>query len=77
MSSDWELGLTRTLRPDAHGFQTPLFEILSDAPKTGISRRFLEKLSFSEMDDRELNIAQAMKNTFEWIYRDPQPISMP
>jgi len=76
-SSDLELELVRILRTNPGRFQTPSFEALSSAQQMGARQRFLAKLSFSEKDDRELNIVQAMKDTFDWIYRDPQPMSMP
>lgn len=68
----WEQALAKILRSDPDRFQTHSFEALSDAHIRGIRQRFLTKLSFSEIEVRELNIVQAMKDTFEWIYRDPR-----
>lgn len=76
-SSDLELELVRILRSDPERFQAPSFESLSFAQQVGAGGRFLAKLSFPEKDDRELNIVQAVKDTFDWIYRDPPPTSTP
>lgn len=47
------------------------------AQENRIRQRLLHKLAFRNMADRERRISKAHQRTFEWIFCDPDPASIP
>lgn len=41
-------------------------------PKEALQEGLLATLSFSEHSEREERVSNALRNSFEWIYRDPE-----
>ena len=60
---------------DAEGlaqFSTALSTILAEVHEDEVKQRLIERLCFTEIDDRYISIADAHRRTFEWAFRGPE-----
>jgi hypothetical protein len=71
----WRSSLIHMLSDHGHQSNDP-FNSTSDLTlerMEALEERLLATLSFSELSEREERVSNALRNTFEWIYRDPEP----
>lgn len=71
---NWELQLVQRILQHADDQSGPRFQRpeLSDDRLELVHRRFLERIKYAQMDDRQTRIDEAYEQTFGWIWENNQ-----